>query len=226
MAFDLKYIGHSGFEINLPDERKSILIDPYLEINKSYNYTNLDITDIFLTHGHSDHIGSSIEISYDKQSIITAVYELANYCFQRGADTRGVNLGNWLEYSWGKAIFVPATHSNSSPNGFYAGIAAGIVFDIRGIRIYHAGDTGLFSDMKLIRELYKPDIVILPIGGTFTMDIEHAAIAAEWLQGTITIPMHYNTFDEIRVDAERFRMLLETKGLNCQIMRQNEVLPF
>lgn len=224
MAFDLTYLGHSAFEIKTP--RQSILIDPFLQASKKYDYRDSDITDIFLTHGHSDHIGSAIDIAINKKATITAVFELANYCTQKGTRTRGINFGAWLNYDWGKALFVPAFHSSSSPEGAYLGEPAGIILEIGGVRLYHAGDTALFSDMKLIKRLYNPDVVMLPVGGTYTMDIEHAAIAAKWLKAKVTIPMHYNTFDAIEVDISRFDMLLQTINLNCQIMEPDEVIQF
>lgn len=106
------------------------------------------------------------------------------------------------------------------------GEPAGIILEISGVKIYHAGDTCLFSDMKLIKELYNPDVVMLPVGGTFTMDIEHAAIAAEWLNPRVLIPMHYNTFSAIYTDIERFEMMLQTKRINYQTMQINETLSF
>ena len=224
MAFDLKYLGHSGFEIKIYE--KSILIDPFLQPNQNiYDFQDANIPDIFVTHGHADHVGNSIDIAKNCRSQITAIFELANICSQKGVRTNGVNFGSWIEYDWGKALFVPAFHS-SSYDGVYAGEPAGIIFDINGIRIYHAGDTCLFSDMKLIKELYHPDIAMLPVGGHFTMDIEQASIAAEWIGAKITIPIHYNTFSIISVDITRFDMLLQTKGLNCQIMNAGEVLQF
>lgn len=223
MAFDLIYLGHSGFEIKTPEQ--SIIIDPFLQVNQNYDYRNANITDIFLTHGHSDHVGSAIDIAKQCRSQITAIFELANICAQKGVRSNGVNFGSWIEFDWGKAIFVPAIHS-SSYDGMYAGEPAGVVFDINGIVIYHAGDTTLFSDMKLIKELYHPEISMLPVGGQYTMDLKHAAIAAEWLGSNITIPIHYNTFGAISVDITRFEMLLQTKGLNCQIMQPDDILQF
>lgn len=224
MAFDLKYLGHSGFEIKIYET--SILIDPFLQPNQNiYDFQNANIPDIFITHGHADHVGNSIDIAKNCRSQITAIFELANICSQKGVRTNGVNFGSWIEYDWGKALFVPAFHS-SSYDGVYAGEPAGIIFDINGIRIYHAGDTCLFSDMKLIKELYHPDIAMLPVGGHFTMDIEQAGIAAEWIGAKITIPIHYNTFSMISVDITRFDMLLQTKGLNCQIMNAGDILQF
>ena len=99
------------------------------------------------------------------------------------------------------------------------GEPAGVILEISDVKIYHAGDTCLFSDMKLIKELYNPDVVMLPVGGTFTMDIEHATIAAEWLNPRVVIPMHYNTFSAIYTDIERFGMMLQTKGINYQLMQ-------
>ncbi len=224
MAFDLTYLGHSGFEIKIFE--RSILIDPFLQASQNeYDYRNANITDIFLTHGHADHVGNSIDIAKHCRSQITAIFELANICSQKGVRTDGVNFGSWIEYDWGKALFVPAFHS-SSYDGVYAGEPAGIILDINGVRIYHVGDTCLFSDMKLIKELYHPDIAMLPVGGHYTMDIEQAGIAAEWIGAKVTIPIHYNTFSVISVDIARFEMLLQTKGLNCQIMNAGETLQF
>lgn len=224
MAFDLTYLGHSGFEIKIFE--RSILIDPFLQASQNeYDYRNANISDIFLTHGHADHVGNSIDIAKHCRSQITAIFELANICSQKGVRSDGVNFGSWIEYDWGKALFVPAFHS-SSYDGVYAGEPAGIILDINGVRIYHAGDTCLFSDMKLIKELYHPDIAMLPVGGHYTMDIEQAGIAAEWIGAKVTIPIHYNTFSVISVDIARFEMLLQTKGLNCQIMNAGETLQF
>lgn len=224
MAFYLTYLGHSAFEIKTPNQ--AILIDPFLQASRNYDYRESNITDIFLTHGHVDHLGSAIDISINKRACITAVFELANYCIQKGTRSKGVNFGAWINYEWGRALFIPAFHSSSSSEGVYLGEPAGIVLEVNGVTLYHAGDTSLFSDMKLIKELYNPDIVMLPVGGTYTMDIEHAAIAAKWLSAKVTIPMHYNTFEAINVDINRFDMLLQTANLNCQIMQPDETIAF
>ncbi len=224
MAFDLKYLGHSGFEIKIDDDY--FLIDPLLVKNPEYSFQNKHITDIFLTHGHSDHIGKSIDISKSSKALITAVFELANYCTSKGALSNGINLGSWLQYSWGKAMFLPAFHSSSNLSGVYMGCPAGILFDINNIKIFHAGDTCLNYEMKIVNELYKPDIAILPIGGVYTMGIEEAMIATEWINPKIIIPVHYNTFDNIKADVSRFKMLVEHKGYQCAVMAYNDVLSF
>ena len=204
----IKYLGHSAFEITT--NGKSILIDPFLACSPNYKPSSL--YDIFVTHGHSDHLGSAVEISKSTGAPITAVFELATYCGQQGAKINGMGLGAWKDFSWGKAILVPAFHSSSTPDGSYAGCPCGIVMNIEGQILYHAGDTCLNSEMKVIGEVYQPDIAILPIGGTYTMDIEHAVIASEWLGASQIIPMHYNTFEATRVDIGEFERQIREKG--------------
>ena len=196
----IKYLGHSAFEIET--KGKKILIDPFLV--KSPNYVPDNITDIFVTHGHSDHLGSAIEISKICGARITAIFELANYCSSKGAIANGINLGGWINYDWGKAIAVPAFHSSSTPEGYYAGCPCGFIFTIEGKTLYHAGDTCLNSEMQVIGDIYQPKIAILPIGGHYTMDIEQAIIASQWLKSSEIIPMHYNTFDAISVNIKDF----------------------
>ncbi len=224
MAFDLKYHGHSCFEIKT--SKQSILIDPYLQASKNYDYREDNITDIFVTHAHTDHLGSTFDIAKHHQSTVTAIFELANICSRNGVKSNGINFGSWIEYDWGKALFVPAFHTSSYGNGEYAGEAAGIIFKINGVTLYHAGDTSLTQEMKMIKVLYKPDIALLPVGGIYTMDIEHAVIAAKWVGAKITIPMHYNTFDAISVDIKNFEMGLQNHNLNYHIMEPETTLQF
>lgn len=208
ISMKITYLGHSCFEIET--NNKKILIDPFLVM--SPNYKSQNISDIFVTHGHGDHLGSAIEISQNNKTTITAVFELANYCSQKGAKANGISLGGWINYDWGKAIAVPAFHSSSTPDGYYAGCPCGYILELEGKRIYHAGDTSLNSEMKMIGEVYKPDIAILPVGGHYTMDIENAIIAAQWVDAKQVIPMHYNTFDAIKVDIKEFET--EIKNIN------------
>lgn len=218
---DLKYIGHSAFEIR--NGENAVLIDPLVSVNKKYKWKDEPITDILLTHAHGDHLGEAIEIAKSKDAEITAIVELAGYCKEQGAKTKGVNLGSWLQYSWGKAIFLPAYHSSSLPDGRYGGCAASILLDVDGVRIFHAGDTCLTGEMKTIRELYAPQIALLPIGGRYTMDIEHAALAAKWLGAKTVIPMHYGTFQEIQADLEKFQKLIAFNNTSCQILNPAEL---
>ncbi len=213
---NIKYLGHSAFEIETSNGKK-ILIDPFLVAVPNYKPQN--ISDIFVTHAHGDHLGSAIEIAKSNGATITAVFELANYAAKHGAKTIDMGLGAWREYDWGRVILVPAFHSSSLADGSYGGCPCGFVFEIDGQIIYHAGDTCLNSEMKMIGELYQPDIAMLPIGGKYTMDIEHAVKASEWLGVSEVIPMHYNTFDAIRVDISEFERQIREVGKVPRVLR-------
>lgn len=218
----IKYLGHSAFE--LQTNNHTILIDPFLSQNPDYKPLKVDY--IFITHGHADHFGNAVELSKDFGAEIFTVFELANYSLSKGAKANGVSLGGKIYFDWGWAVFMPAFHSSSTPEGNYAGCAASIIFEINGIRIFHAGDTCLNSEMKVIKEIYNPDIALLPIGGTYTMDIEQAAIAAEWLGAKTIIPMHYNTFPAINADAKSFKELVDSTQRTVKILAKNDSIEF
>ncbi len=218
---DLKYIGHSAFEIKT--NNKTILVDPFVSVNPKYNWHDYEINDIFVTHAHADHLGAAIEISKEKNAPVTAVVELAQYFEKQGCRANGINFGAWLKYEWGNALFYPAFHTSSLPDGGYGGMAASIIFDIENVRIFHAGDTCLTGEMKTIKELYAPEIALLPIGGHYTMDVEHAAVAAKWLGAKTVIPMHYNTFPNIQADLEKFTRLVCSDNRNVAVLNPNEI---
>ena len=218
---DIKYIGHSAFQIT--NGENAVIIDPLVKQNPKYDWKKEPLKDILLTHAHGDHLGQAIEIAKDLDIEITAVPELAAYCREQGAKAKSVSLGGWLQYSWGRAVFLPAFHSSSLPDGRYGGCPASIFLDIDGARIYHAGDTCLSSEMKTIKELYAPQIAMLPIGGNYTMDVDHAAIAAKWLGVKTVIPMHYGTFPEIEADVERFIKLVNLNNTSVGVLDPEKI---
>ena len=179
---------------------------------------NKKITDIIVTHGHGDHLGDAVPISKSTGAVISAIFELANWCSAHGANANPVQMGGLLNYNWGKLRFVPAFHSNSTPDGKYAGMPTGVILEINGKKIYHCGDTCLSSEMKVIGEVYKPDIMLVPIGSHVTMDIDDAVIAAEWTGVKTVIPMHYNTFPPIQTDPQMFKTKLKDKGVECIVL--------
>jgi len=167
---------------------------------------------IILSHGHSDHVGDTIELAKKKDALVIAMVELATYLGWKGLRTHGLNIGGGYEFEFGKVRLTKAFHSTGYMEGeniIYLGMPAGILLEMEGKTIYHAGDTGLFSDMKLIGERYKPDIAFLPIGDNFTMGPEDAAYAAKLLKAKTVVPIHYNTFPIIKQDPEYFVSLLE-----------------
>ena len=218
----LTYIGHSAFFIE--KDWDGVLIDPFITGNPTANfdYKKKRISHIFVTHAHLDHLGDAIAISKHTGAPIVAPFELANYCIDKGAKAIGINPGANLKFNWGNARVVNAVHSSSNPDLVYGGTPVGYIFDIDGTTIYHAGDTALTSDFKLIGELYNPYYALLPIGGHYTMEIEEAAIAAKMLYAMEVIPMHYNTFPPIKVDVTKFVDLLEAQGQKCLPLKANE----
>ena len=168
-------------------------------------------------------MGDAIEISKNTKAQICCIYELANYTLKMGANAIGVNLGGEIKFDFGTSLFLKAQHSSSLGDGTYGGCASSILFNIKGKKILHLGDTSLHSDMELYGNLYKPDIVLCPIGGFYTMGIDDAVIAAKMLKAKIVIPIHYNTFEAIKTDAFEFKEKIEkNNNQQCIIMDINQ----
>ena len=222
MSIELRYLGHSAFYIR--KDKVGILIDPFLSQNPSlkFDLKTEPLTHIFVSHGHSDHLGDAIPLSKATGAPIITVFELANYCGAKGAVVMPVGLGGEIKFDWGSAYFLPAFHNSSTSNGVYAGSPASIILDVEGVKIFHAGDTAISQEMKLFKELYRPYYALLPIGGHFTMGIKEAALAAKMLGVQEVIPMHYGTFDVIDVDPEQFRTIIEHQNQKCTILKPNE----
>lgn len=218
----LTYIGHSAFFIE--KDWDGILIDPFITGNPSakFEYRTKRITCIAVTHAHHDHLGDAISISKSTGAPIVTIVELADYCANKGAKSIGLNIGGCLEFEWGSMRFLPATHSSSNSDLPYAGPASSILFNIDGTTVYHAGDTGLMSEFSLIGEMYNPYYSLLPIGGFYTMDITEAAMAAKMLASPEIIPMHYNTFKNIRADINTFSDIIEAQGQRCLPLKADE----
>jgi len=209
----ITYHGHSIVKIET--NGKTILIDPFITGNP---LTDLSVETespdyILLTHGHNDHVGDTVELAKKKDALVVAMVELADYLSWQGVKTHGMNIGGSFEFPFGKVKFTQAFHSTGLVTGeqniIYLGMPAGLLLEIEGKTIYHAGDTALFSDMKLLGERHSIDIAFLPIGDNFTMGPEDAAYAAKLLNAKTVVPIHYNTFPVIRHDPHKFVTLLE-----------------
>lgn len=203
----LRFLGHSAFEIEIGG--KNILIDPFITGNPQSAVKPGDLHPdyIIITHGHSDHLGDSIDIAMRNNSMIIAPYELAIYCGGKGVKTHPMHIGGSFPFDFGVVRLTLALHGSAILEGeklIPGGNPVGAIIEADGKSLYHAGDTGLFGDMKLIGDRYKPQIALLPIGGNFTMDIEDAAYAAKLLKPDVVIPMHYNTFDVIKANPKEF----------------------
>ena len=198
----LTWLGHSCV---LLSGSKKVLIDPFIE-GGTVAGTNPDI--VAVTHGHYDHIGETVAIG----KTTVAITELAKYLRAKGVPAEGRGSGGTIQGDGGAFTLTSALPSSSGEeNGevIPMGLAAGYVVGMDGVTVYHAGDTALFSDMRLIGDLYHPDVALLPIGGRYTMGIAEAMIAANFIGAKTVIPIHYNTFDRIAADPEVFKKSIE-----------------
>lgn len=214
----ITWYGHSAF---LLEGKKKTLIDPFITGNPKapvrLEVINCDI--IAVTHGHGDHLGDAVSIAKRSRAPIVAIHEIARYAESQGVEGIGMNMGGAVDVKGIKFSMVQAWHSSgidAANFGFSGGDPAGFVIEDERI-VYHAGDTSLFSDVKLIGELYRPDVAMLPIGDVFTMNPEHAAKAAQWIKAGVVIPMHYNTFPPIEQDPNDFKSLVETI-CDCEVV--------
>lgn len=204
MGVQVTYLGHSGFLF--ADGKHTLAVDPFLTGNPLAKHKPGDIrcTHIALTHGHEDHVGDAVALANKQGALCIANYEICNFLTEQGVQrVEAGNHGGRVRTEFGWVAFTPAWHS-SSYEGRYMGMPCGFVIQIGGVSIYHAGDTGLFSDMKLIGEIYQPTIACLPVGDRFTMGPELASKAAELVRPKFAIPMHYQTFDMLRQDCQGF----------------------
>jgi L-ascorbate metabolism protein UlaG (beta-lactamase superfamily) len=204
----LTYIGHSC--VLIANNGSRVLIDPFISDNpNSKPPEKLKPTHILLTHAHSDHLGDTVELAKKHGCKVLATFELANYLADKGVETIGAHFGGKIPFDFGWVKLWPAQHSSTASDGTSLGSAASFEISIGGKSIYHAGDTSLTSDMKLVGEDKTIDIAFLPIGGHFTMGIDDAVKACEFIKPRVAIPIHYNTFDLIKADPKEFESKLE-----------------
>ena len=204
MSLAITYLGHSGFLFD--DGKHKLVVDPFLTGNPLAVHKPSDITCDFLalTHGHADHFGDTLPIAKQNNATIIAAFEICEYCSEQGVSKCDPgNPGGRVYTDFGYVAFTPAFHS-SSYQGRYMGQPCGLVISMGGHKIYHAGDTALFSDMKLIGEIGKPDIAMIPVGDRFTMGPKLATYAAEWVKAKTVIPIHYKTFPLLTDDISTF----------------------
>ncbi|MGH1363429.1 MAG: metal-dependent hydrolase [Calditrichia bacterium] len=217
---ELTFLGHSGFLIETSKAR--LAIDPFLTGNPMAVLTpeQVNVDYILLTHGHTDHLGDTIAIAKRNNATVIAANELAKYCISEGVDAHAMSIGGAYQFPFGRVKFTIAHHSLSTHDGGFTEHPAGILLTVDEKTIYHAGDTGLFYDMKLIGELNSIDLAILPIGDNYTMGIDDAVIAADFLQAKSYLPMHFDTFDIIQADPNEFvekLAAISLKGRICKI---------
>ena len=201
------YYGHASFLLD--DGTSKVLTDPFLTGNPlaAIQADEAECDYILLTHAHGDHLGDAPAIAKRTGAMVLGIPEVLDVCLQAESDikTHGMNIGGSIKLPFGKVRMTMALHSS----GVAGGIACGYVIQIGGINVYFAGDTALFSDMKLIGQKDPLDYAVLPIGDNYTMGLEDAALAAQWLNTKNVIPIHYNTWPVIAQEAGRYKEVTE-----------------
>lgn len=220
----LRYLSHSAFILN--DGNHEVIIDPFISGNPTapIKWEEVKAKFIILTHAHGDHFGDTFNIAKKNNSIVIAVNELANYVSKNGYQAHNMHIGGSYNFPFGKVKFTIAHHGSANGNNEYMGEPAGVIITMGGKTIYHTGDTGLFMDMKLIGEMNQIDAMLLPIGDNYTMGIDDAVKAVEFVKPKLAIPIHYNTFPVIKADPDEFASKVKTKGMNSKVMKYGEVI--
>jgi L-ascorbate metabolism protein UlaG (beta-lactamase superfamily) len=210
----IRWLGHSGFEIELAN--KILLIDPWLTGNPLAAVTASDIKKadvICVTHDHGDHLGDAIEICKRTGATFVGIYELGVFAEENGVkDVVGINIGGTVDVKGTRITMVQAFHSSTR------GAPTGFVMKAEGKTIYHAGDTGLFGDMKLIGEIHRPDVALIPIGDYYTMGSKEAAEAVKLIKPAVVIPMHYQTLPVLSPSAEDFIKFVKEKAPEVKVV--------
>ncbi|TVY10809.1 metal-dependent hydrolase [Paenibacillus cremeus] len=225
----VEFHGHSCIQLTSGDQ--SIVIDPFLTGNPTaaVKPESIQAGHVLLTHAHTDHIQDAAAIAKSNDATLIAIHELATYMSWQGVRVKDMNIGGKMSLGFAEIHMIPAFHSSGivlhdQQSIIYAGMPAGYVIKWDGLTILHAGDTSLYSDMKLIGRKHAIDLAILPIGDLFTMGPEDAAEAAEWLGAKQVLPVHYNTFGLIQQDGERFAQLLADRGIQGRVLQPGESL--
>jgi L-ascorbate metabolism protein UlaG (beta-lactamase superfamily) len=229
-AFMLKirYLGHAGFHFD--DGQSKVVIDPYLIGNPlaAEKPDDVEADYVLITHAHGDHAADGIEIALRSGATVISTSEVAAWSRQQGAKAHSMHIGGAFDFTFGRVKLTIAHHGNSvrdkDGNVVSLGPSCGMLIMMGGKTVYHAGDTGLFLDMKLIGELNAIDIALLPIGGNYTMDAADALHAVKFLNPKLVIPMHYNTFDVIPADPPAFAEEVEKLGKAAKVMEVGETI--
>jgi L-ascorbate metabolism protein UlaG (beta-lactamase superfamily) len=219
-------MGHSC--VSLTEGEHRLIIDPFLSGNDkaAARPEAIDVNYVLITHGHGDHLGDGVAIAKRTGATVIANYELANFCAKQGANIHPMHIGGAHTFPFGRVKLTIAHHGGGAgPDAsIYTGPPVGFLVTIGGKTVYHPGDTGLFLDMKLIGEMNQIDLAFLPIGDNFTMGIDDAVKAVEFLRPKRVVPFHYDTFPVIAADPKVFAD--KVKGSQVSILKPGDSIEF
>jgi L-ascorbate metabolism protein UlaG (beta-lactamase superfamily) len=208
---DIRFLGHAAFA--LEHAGTTVLVDPFLTGNPkgAASADEVSADAILLSHGHGDHYGDTVAIAKRTGATVVAITEIAGEIGEEGIEVVDANLGGTAEFDWGSVRLTPAWHTSTTPKGTVS-TPAGLVIEFGDKRIYHLGDTALFSDLALPKHRGHLDVALMCIGGHYTMDRFDAVVAAELVGADQVIPCHYDTFPAIETDAQAFKTDVQNAG--------------
>jgi L-ascorbate metabolism protein UlaG (beta-lactamase superfamily) len=220
MGVTITWYGHAALGIDTG--KYKLLVDPYLSENPAATVSpeEVEADYILISHGHFDHVGDTVDIAKRTGAMVVTNFEIANWMAEKGLEVHAQHLGGGFEYPFGYLKFTLALHGSGLPDGSYGGNPAGFLWTTNeGKKIYLAGDTGLFGDMRLIGE-EGIDLTVLPIGDNFTMGPEDALRAIKLIKPKNVIPIHYNTWELIEQDAGSWKDRVENEtGAQVHILQ-------
>lgn len=222
----LTFYGHAcwGIEVN----GKNLLFDPFIspnELAKNIDIDSVKADYILITHGHEDHVADVEYIAKKTGAKIISNFEIINWYAKKGIENgHPMNIGGKWKFDFGTVTYFNALHSSSMPDGSYGGNPGSFIIETDEGNFYHAGDTGLMEDMKLIPKLTKLNFAFLPIGDNFTMGIEQASIASTYIQCNQIFAMHFDTFGYIIIDKEKATSLFKNAGQNLKFMEIGQTI--
>ena len=222
----LTYYGHACFSVMVNGQH--LLFDPFITPNKQASHIDVDQVKadyIFISHGHDDHIADLIRIANNTGATVVSNAEIIDWAIKQGlTKTHHMNIGGHWFFDFGKVKCVNAVHSSSLPDGTYGGNPMGFLVETPEKSFYYSGDTALTYDMKLIGEFKKMSFALLPIGNNFTMGIDNAIIAADFINCDSIIGLHYDTYESIRIDQSEAREKFSRAGKELHLLTIGETI--